>query len=335
MQNCLIPPKKPHLFGSGKSAATPVQRNSGSLKELQSVPADLAVDTMTRPALLHALIAEDAEALRLIYKLYLHEGISPMRLVHALEPFDQFACDWTEFLLNPKQNYLYGEEMITGALLRSRLLKEDLMRLRGEGRDFLPMSTWGGYCAIAFGVADPKDFEKNSEEIQKAHLLLAFTYALQPGAFSLSLADLTGILPQGANQIDLLGPNPCALYPSLPCQLQTPRSFASQLKRILDVRKKSRIALGELIAVPPTAHQGVLLLLHRLPESRFQQLLAVNFSRQSVSEQIQLPALQGTWAIDLMSPDQAPEKGFDAGLFVFDLPPLSGKVFLFQPKYID
>ncbi len=308
-----------------------VQRNSGSLKELQGFHADMAFDTMTRPALLHALVAEDARALRLIYQLYLHAGIATTRLVHALEPFDQFACDWTEFLLNPKQNYLYGEEMVTGALLRERLLKEDLLRLGKESRG--QMSTWCGYCA--YGIAAPKEFEKKQEEIQKAHLLLAFTYAMQPGAFSLSLADLAGTLPQEAGRIDPISPNQCALYASIPCQLQNPRSFSSQLKNILAVRKKSRIALGELIAVPKAANAGVLLLLHRLPDSRFLQLLAVNFSRRSASEQIEVPALQDTWAIDLMCDERSPEKDFHANLLHLDLPPLSGKVLLFQPKYTD
>jgi trehalose synthase len=316
----------------GYSAAS----TNGTLAELKSAPTDLAFDVPTQPALLHALIAEDTEALRLIYKLYLQEGIATSKLVHALEPFTKFPCDWTEFLMNPKKRYHYREEKITGELLRDRLLKEDLYRLKGNTRNSLPISTWGGYCALAFEVAEPKEFQKKQDLIQKAHLLLAFTYAMQPGVFSLSAADLVGALPDGENprKIDLFGPNENALYPSLPCQMQSPRTFASHLKKILAVRASSKIASGKLIEVCPVDNQGTLLLLHRVPESGFFHLLAVNFSRSPVQEKLKLTGIENSWAIDLMSGLTA-QKGFDSGVFFFDLPPLSGKVFLFQPKYYD
>ncbi len=325
-----------------------VASTNGTLGDLKTAPTDMVVDTPTQAALLHALIAEDAEALRLIYKLYSQDGIALSRLVHALEPFDRFPCDWTEFLLNPKKQYLYREEKITGELLVDRLLREDVYKLNGFSPNSFP-STWAHACALAFGVADPKDFQKKQHEIQKAHLLLAFTYAMQPGVFCFSGSDLVGALPEGANllgapkeasslgkkaQIDLFGPNRNALYPSLPCQMQSPKTFASELKKILAVRASSKIAAGELLEVCPVDHSGTLLLLHRLPESRFFHLLAVNFSRSPVQEKIKLSGLEDTWAIDLMSGLSAP-KGFESGVFFFDLPPLTGKVFLFQPKYYD
>ncbi len=123
---------------------------NGTLRELQTAPTDVALDSPTQPALLHALIAEDAEALRLIYKLYLQEEIALNRLVHALEPFDRAPCDWTEFLMNPKKTLSLPGGENHGRAARDRLLKEDLERLRGNSRDSLPISTWGGYCALAF-----------------------------------------------------------------------------------------------------------------------------------------------------------------------------------------
>ncbi len=311
-----------------------VASTGGTLAELKTAPTDIAIDTPTQAALLHALIAEDAEALRLIYKLYLQDGIALCRLAHVLEPFDHSPCDWTEFLLNPKKKYLYREEKITGELLRDRLLREDLYKLNGFGSSSYP-STWAQACALAFGVADPKEFQKKQNEIQKAHLLLAFTYAMQPGVFCLSGSDLVGALPEGSNTlIDLFGPNRNALYPSLPCQMQSPKTFASEMKKILKSRASSKIAAGELVDVCPVDHKGTLLLLHRLPESRFFHLLAVNFSRSPVQEKIKLCGLEDTWAIDLMSGLSAP-KGFESGVFFFEIPPLTGKVFLFQPKYYD
>jgi hypothetical protein len=293
-----------------------VANTNGTLKELQESPTDLSIDTPTRPALLHALANEDAEALRLIYDLYLQKGVAQMGLVHSLEPF---VYEWSEFLLNPTQRYLYREEKITAELLRDRLIKEDVLKLKGLSTP--PFSTWVQSCKGAL---------QNPELTQKAHLLLAFTYAMQPGVFSLSLSDLIGEV----DRIDPMGKNPKALYPSLPCQMQSPRSFAMQLKKILSVRDQSQIALGELASVPPVGNRGTLLLLYRLPTSRFFQLLAINFGRFPVQETLRQEGIKDTWAIDLMTGLIA-DKGFDTDLFSFDLPPLSGKVFLFQPKYYD
>jgi maltose alpha-D-glucosyltransferase/alpha-amylase len=116
--------------------------------------------------------------------------------------------------------------------------------------------------------------------------------------------------------------------------MQTPRSFVSQLAKILSVRKGSQIAEGDLIAVPQVTNKSALLLLHRIKENGFFHLLAVNFSRRKVHEKLEMNGIQDTWALDLMS-GLAENKGFESGVFFFDLPPLSGKVFLFQPKYYE
>lgn len=311
-----------------------IQKTNGTFSDLKAgYLSDALIDTPTRPALLHALLAEDTRAIRLIYQLYLQEDIDIKRLVHVLEPFDQYACDWTEFLSNSKKYYRYNEEKISGELLRSRLLEEDILRIQENQFDRLPVSTWGGYCAIASKIANPKDFSNSREDIQRAHLLLAFFYAMQPGFFSFSAADLTGALPDSF-PIDFLGKNENTLYPSLLLQIQTSASFASQLAKMLSVRKSSRIAAGQLIAIPPSNHRSVMMLLHQLPESGFLHLTAVNFSRKAVQERIEVPGIQDTWAIDLMS-GLSQKKEFASQSFFFDLPPLSGKVFLFQPKYYN
>ena len=311
-----------------------VQKNSQTLQDLKTSCCDASMDTLTRSALLHALITEDSQILRFIYRLFLEEKIPSMNLVHVLQPFDQFACEWTEFAMNPKKTYSYFEEQITGELLKQKLLKEDLLRLNSSREKTLPLSTWAGYCALAPSVMGIKDFEKKKDEIQKVHELLAFTYSMQPGIFSLSAADILGALPEHAQNLDLMGPNPETLYPALCYQLQNPHSFASSLRKILSIRQSSQIARGELIAVAPVNNRSSLLLIHRLPKSRFIQLLAVNFGRETVQEQIEMADIQQTTAIDLMS-SLTQEKVFSSGLFTFQLPPLSGKVFLFQPKYFD
>ena len=299
----------------------------GTVEALKKATADLAYDAATRPALLHALIAEDAGALQMIYRLFLELGIESKRLVHVLQPFDESVCDWVELMQNPKRKFRYHEEQITGELLRRRLMKEDLVRLESPER--IPLTTWVDFCARALGV---KDFEKHREEITRAHLLLAFAYAMQPGAFSFSMADLLGALPEETTSLDLMAPNSATLYSSLPTQMKNPRSFASQLKAILASRRESNIAAGELFAVPVAAHPGTLLLIHRLPNSGFIHLLALNFGRKQVGESIELPQIRNTTAVDLMS-NLAEEKVFSSSGFSFILPPLSGRAFYFQPKY--
>lgn len=144
--------------------------------------------------------------------------------------------------------------------------------------------------------------------------------AMQPGVFSLSSWDLVGALPLPAQSVaplledhdyrwinrgavDLLGVNPRAersawglpraqsLYGSLPDQLKDPQSFASQLKRILAARKRSGIALGQLIAIPAVKHSGLCVLVFKLEDGSY-AITALNFARDSVRESLDLSVLQ-------------------------------------------
>lgn len=181
-----------------KIGAFSVQEVAGGISNIKNSGADLICDTWTRAPLLHALISEDAEPLRLIYRIFLESGLQPKRFVHVLQSFDPFACEWAEFAFNPKKQFRYCEEYITGELLQKKLRKEDLSRLAAPQ---LSASTWTGYCASALGI---KDFASQREKITQAHLLLTFFYALQPGAFSFSVSDLVGALPDSP---PLLRPN--------------------------------------------------------------------------------------------------------------------------------
>ncbi len=301
-----------------------VLETRGGLDEWKTAPTDLISDTLTQKALLHALIAEDAEALKLTYRSFLEEGIETKRLVHTLQPFDQFHCDWTLLIAQPRKRFKYHEELLTGEALRVRLLKEDASTLKGT-----TPATWPALCMNALGI---KDFEKKRGEISRAHLLLAFFYAMQPGTFSFSLSDLIGSLnPQSIN---LMGPNENSLYGSIPSQMKNSSSFATELKTILSTRINSGIDQGELIAVPDTAQKGLLVLMHRLPGSGITQLLALNFGRTTAQQLLEIPSLRKTSAIDLMT-GLAEKKPLDSSRLQLELPPLSGKVILFQPKYYD
>jgi hypothetical protein len=304
-----------------KMGSYSVQETQGGLEELKTITADLATDTLTRSALLHALLAEDAEALKLMYRLYFEEEIQTKRLVHILQPFDEFACDYGELLLHPKKRFQYYEEILTGEALRMRLLKEDIARI-GKVRP----QTWPTYCMAAHGL---KTFDKHREDVTDTHLLLAFFYAMQPGAFSFSVSDLLGTL--GQQSVDLMSPNENTLYASLPGQMTNTKSFAVQLKKILQVRRDSNIANGELIAIPMTNQKGLMILGHKLPNG-MQQLLAVNFGKTNAMQTLEIPEIRNTTAIDLMT-GLAEKKPLESSILELRLPPLTGKVLLFQTKY--
>jgi trehalose synthase len=303
-----------------KIGAFAVQEAKGGIEELKNGTSDLITDTLTRPALLHALLAEDTEALKLMYRLLLAEGIETKRLVHILQPFDEYTCDWAELLLNPRKKFEYYDEILTGEALRSRLLQQDVATLTGP-------ATWTQYCMTALGASD---FDSRRDDVLETHLLLAFFYAMQPGAFSFSMADLLGMVSK--QTVDLMEPSAGTLYASLPGQFKNDKSFALRLKKMLSVRRDASIATGELIAVPKTQQPGLMILIHQLNGA--QQLLAVNFSKSKAQQTLEMPAWRNTTAIDLMT-GLAEKKPLESSTLRLDLPPLTGKVILFQPKYYD
>ena len=177
-----------------------------------------------------------------------------------------------------------------------------------------------------------KEAEQNRDAIRKAHLLLTFFYAMQPGAFSFSVSDLLGVLKR--QTIDLLGSNPHTLYGSLPSQMQNMNSFAMQLRKMLSIRIDTAIDRAELISVPQTEQKGLLILIHKLQGGGTTQLLAVNFGKTAAQQTLEMPSFRQTTAIDLMT-GLAETKPLNSSMIQLNLPPLSGKVILFQPKYYD
>ncbi len=305
-----------------------VEETKGGIASLKSLRSDFAYDTLTRAALLHALLTEDAELLQLIYRLLLKEEIQPMNLVHLLQPLNQFTCEWTEFLLHPETKFRYQEEMITGALLQQRLLRADFEKL--GPKEVIPFSTWAGLCASALNISDCKE---GKAKIQEAHLLLAFFYAMQPGIFALSPADLLGALPSNTpGTLDLIGSTSTVptLYSSLSLQLQMNNSFAATIRKLTTLRTASAIAQAELLDIPATKNQSLLLLVHKLPNG-LTQWTAINFGQKPIQESIDSPQLIKTAAINLVTGLQEP-KVFSSASFLLDLPALSAKALIFQPK---
>ncbi len=289
------------------------------LSSWKKTKSDLIFDTLTPSALLHALIAEDAEVLKLTYRLFLEEGIKTNRLVHTLQPFDEYTCDYAEFLAEPKRRFQYHEEFMTAEALRLRLLKEDAAKIKGPDP-----TTWPSLCDASL--------PNQRDNLMNTHLLLALFYAMQPGVFSFSVPDLLGLTSEEV--VNILNPNENSLYGSLSSQMKNSCSFAMKLRKLIDVRIQSGIDTAELIDVPNTKQKGLLVLLHKLKGSQMTQMLAINFSKSPVSQTFEMPNIRQTSAIDLVT-GLAEKKPLDSSTFQLNLSPLSGKVILFQTKYFD
>jgi maltose alpha-D-glucosyltransferase/alpha-amylase len=152
--------------------------------------------------------------------------------------------------------------------------------------------------------------------------------------------------------VDLVGANPNAttsslgipkaqsLYGSLPDQLKSPSSFASQVMKMLAARKQYRVAEGQMLAVPPVGDKGVCVLIMRLPDSQNLAITALNYGRGSTSVQVNLTqvppgipptSVAGQTATDIVSGQSAGVVS-DSGLLSIDLDSLSGKTLAVQRK---
>jgi hypothetical protein len=97
-------------------------------------------------------------------------------------------------------------------------------------------------------------------------------------------------------------PRARALYGSLPEQLKNPQSFASQLKRMLDVRAEYRVFESEQVAVPRVQAAGLLVMVHRLPDKKGIEVTAINFGATPVTEDVVIDAAQAGGAVtDLLA----------------------------------
>jgi trehalose synthase len=221
---------------------------------------------------------------------------------------------------------LNGKEY-SGRQLRQRTLEEMRTQAAGPAAPYNHLyrpqrdgvaTTFAGFIAASLKIADPYHATPAQiDQIRRAQLLLAWANAMQPGVFSLSSWDLVGALPLPAEAVaerledqdyrwinrgavDLLGTNPHArrsaygvpraqaLYGSLPEQLRDPGSFASRLKEMLEARRRLRIPLATLVAVPEVEHPAVCVLLLKLPGDDAYAITALNFGREAVQESLDL-----------------------------------------------
>lgn len=319
-----LPPfaKKTMALWIRKMGGFSIETTEKGWRACSELSADALFDTATPAPLLHALLTQDAEALRLLYLLLLQKEIPINRFVHQLAPFDRFVSDWSQWLSEPKRQVFYWQEQVTTDALKASLLREDLSQLGKREDAPFPYASWPSYCGASLQSEEEK-------EIQKSHLLLAFFYAMQPGIFSLSAEDLLGMQEIKEEGLKLLDANPNSLYASLPMQMRSLHSFASGLRALLEIRRTSQIKEAKLLQVPSVHNKSTCLLLFQGKKGLF--LSAVNFGSAAVCEKVELPLLKGAFPIELQSGLQEKKELFSP-VFSFSIPPRSGKLFFFQRK---
>ena len=301
--------------------------------------ADLSYDFITRPAYQHALLMGDAEFLRLMLREMHRQGIDPGSLIHALQNHDELTLELVHFwTLHANDSFLYQGQTFPGNILREHIREQMYERLTGEHAPYnLKFVTNGVSCTTAsiitaaLGIRDleaitPADIE----QIRQIHLLLVMYNAMQPGVFALSGWDLVGALPLAADDVehlmqdgdtrwihrgayDLVDLNPDAelsagqmprsksLYGSLNSQLLDPESFASQLQKILAVRRAYDIAASRQILVPDVENPALLIMVHDLPAGKGTQITALNFGATPITETLNLPGIAAGMVVDIIN----------------------------------
>lgn len=301
--------------------------------------ADLSYDFITRPAYQHALLTGTTEFLRLMLRQVHAYGIDPASLIHALQNHDELTLELVHFwTLHAHDTFHYQGQTFPGNILREHIREEMYEKLSGEHAPYnLKFVTNGVSCTTAsiitaaLGIRDLSTItDADIQQIQHIHLLLVMYNAMQPGVFALSGWDLVGALTLPAEQVDHLMqdgdtrwvhrgaydlvdldpeaefsagdmPRPKSLYGSLVTQLQRPDSFASQLKKILAVRRAYDIAASRQILIPDVEHPGLLVMVHELPAGKGTQITALNFSAETIVETLQLPGIAPGPVVDIIN----------------------------------
>ena len=323
--------------------------------------ADLSYDFITRPAYQHALLLGNTEFLRLMLRQVHAFGIDPASLIHALQNHDELTLELVHFwTLHAHDTYLYQGQTFPGNILREHIREEMYERLAGEHAPYnLKFVTNGVSCTTAsiitaaLGIRDLEAItEQDIKQIQHIHLLLVMYNAMQPGVFALSGWDLVGALTLPVEEVahlmedgdtrwihrgayDLVGldptaefsagnmPRPKTLYGNLVDQLQRPDSFASQLKKILAVRRAYDIAASKQILIPDVQHPGLLLMVHELPAGKGTQITALNFSNEPIVETLHLPGIAAGPVVDIIN-ERVEGDLTEDGEFTITLDPYEG-----------
>ncbi len=310
------------------------------IKSMGASGADLSYDFVNRPAYHHALVTGDTEFLRLTLNTALQMGIDPVSLVHALQNHDELTHELVHFsTVHRDDTFTFGGEEIRGCELAEQVRQTLNTRLSGVRAPYNRLFTTNGIActtatviAATLGIRDLQLITpEERDKITRVHLLLVMFNALQPGVFALSGWDLAGMLTVDAAEIgdlvadgdtrwinrgahDLRGvdepvtegrmPAGRSLYGTLSEQLADEKSFACGLQRILEVRRRCKIATAEQVDVPDVSHKAELVMVHKLPDEGL-EVTVLNFSGELISGSVRSEALPpGAAVIDAFTGDQ-------------------------------
>ncbi|HEU64302.1 MAG TPA: maltose alpha-D-glucosyltransferase [Chlamydiae bacterium] len=325
------------------------------IKAMLEFGADFSYDFNTRPGYTHGIIAEDADFLRLNISLLDKAKIPPSRFIHALQNHDSLSYGLDEFKGNPDEKFEYKGKEYTGKEIADSILKEDLSVVQKK-TSYGPCATFVELSALALGY---KDFYNMTEDqkllVQKAHQLLTFYNAMQPGIFMISGWDLVGAYPLKVSQIkelledgdcrwtnrgayDLLGtsdeiispsnlPKAKTLYGSLPEQLKDPSSYASFVKNMLKARKEYKINLATQVKILDVKNSSLFLAMYQLQDKSY-LLVALNFSKEKAQEEFEIPQIKFKSAKNIIT-NKKEDKSFFSSKFNIKLDGFEAKAIVF------
>jgi trehalose synthase len=341
------------------------------MKESMRLGPDITIDFITRTGLIHAVFSGDARLLNLELRQMLEAGISPGSLMHCLQSHDNFGYGMPNLQSDADKKFKYGTEILSGDKIRNQVL-EDLKHTKPYIRcgSSNICTTYCGLLASRFGIDDLKKISKADKEKIKNGLVLATMYcAMQPGIIMISGWDIVGALPLSLNDksiekylkqgdyrwlnrgsYDLAGFDPnidksaegitkaVPLFGPITEQLKNPKSYASILKHILDMREKYQIPLSEMLGVADTKNPAVMAFVNKLPETKGYEITALNFGDHTEKIAIDLNKIKGidisqlndTAVIDILNNDQIDSKISSNGILDITLSPITGKALLIK-----
>ncbi|MEZ4599606.1 MAG: hypothetical protein R2940_07440 [Syntrophotaleaceae bacterium] len=330
---------------------------------------DVGYDFFTRAQTVHPLITGDARILRVAHRSLLDADIDHSRLIHELQNHDEIAYQLIN--LRSQEQVQYGDETLGGTELADRILSQMQQATAPPAAPYNALyrpaqnglaTTYAGFIGPALGINPYEASPEQVDTIKQAHVMLAVVNAMQPGVFGVSQWDLVGALPvdrdlvtaridegdmrwlnRGA--VDLMGtseastsafglPEAQNLYGPIPQQLEDPESFASQVRDIIQARKRYDISDAEVLAVPALQSQAIFALVMRLPDNGGYAVTAANYSRDPASVTIDLgqfvqgsAALQGT-PRDIIADSDAGT--FNGTQLTFDVEGLTGRTIVIE-----
>lgn len=338
------------------------------IKTMSRNGADLSYDFISRPAYHHALATGDTEFLRMMLNLAAEHEIDAGSLVHALQNHDELTYELVHFWgVHKDELFEFRGKHISGSSLRSTIQQELKQKLTGDKITYnLTFTENGIACTTATVIAAVLGYEtvdslneQQMEQIKKIHLLLAMFNAMQPGVFALSGWDLSGSLTLDKTQVeeliqdgdtrwihrgayDLMDKNPgktvsnsgmpkaINLYGPLPTQLLDPGSFASRLKKLLELRERYGIATAHQIDIPDVSHPAMLVMVHKFTDTTDLQVSVLNFGSETIIGDVISHYFQpGSVVINIANDKQA---GVISSLYGFtvDLAPYDGQFFVIK-----